>query len=63
MYLESVLEASMRIDKSDVVYDVLSDFLEIQRKPHVGLLHTLNKIKHMPDRLYVLLKENFAISG
>ena len=63
MYLNTVLEASMRLDKSDVVFDVLTDFLEIKRKPHVGYLHKLNKIKHMPDRLYILIKENFAISG
>lgn len=63
MYLNTVLDASMRTDKSDIVYDVLKDFLDIKRKPHVGYLHNLNKIKHMPDRLYVLLKENFAISG
>ena len=63
MYLDSVLEASMRIDKSDIVYDALTDFLEIKRRPAGRLLYQLNVLKHMPDRLYVLLKENFATSG
>ena len=53
----------MRLDKSDIVYDVLTSFLEIKRQPATRLINKLNVIKHMPDRLYILLKENFATSG
>lgn len=31
MYLNSVLEAAMRTDDADVIYDALNDFVEIKR--------------------------------
>lgn len=62
-YLNTVLEASMRTDDADIVYNSLQDFLEIKREPHYRLVHKLNLMKHIPDRLYVLLKENFKKSG
>lgn len=38
MYLDTVLEASMRIDNADVVHDALTDFIEIKREPHRRLI-------------------------
>jgi hypothetical protein len=58
-----VLEASIRTDDTDLVFDSLNDFLNIKREPHRRLINKLNNIKHIPDRLYVLLKENFGYSG
>ena len=63
MYLNGVLEASMRTDDADLVYDSLNDFIAIKRQPHRRMINQLNNIKHIPDRVYVLLKENFGYSG
>lgn len=63
LYLNSVLEASVRTDDADIVYDALKDFLAIKREPHRRLLNTLNNLKHIPDRIYMLLRENFPHSG
>ena len=62
-YLNSVLEASVRTDDADIVYEALEDFIKIKREPHRRLINNLNNIKHIPDRLFVLLKENFGWSG
>ena len=63
MYLNSVLESSMRTDDSDVIYDALKDFVAIKREPHRRLVNKLNNILHIPDRIYVILKTNFGYSG
>ena len=63
MYLNSVLEASMRTDDADIIYDALNDFVNIKREPHKRLISKLNNIKHIPDRIYVVLKEHFGWSG
>jgi hypothetical protein len=62
-FLDAVLEASMRTDDADMVYDAMTDFIKIKREPHKRLLGKLNNMLHMPDRLYVLLKEHFGWSG
>ena len=61
--LNCALESSIRTDDVEIVISALNDFLRIKREPHQRLLHRLNNMKHMPDRLYVLLKENFNWSG
>ena len=63
LYLDSVLEASLRTDNADIIYDALQDYLEIKREPHRRLIMRLNQIHHIPDRIYILLKENFGWSG
>jgi hypothetical protein len=63
LYLNGVLEASVRTDDADLVYDSLNDFIAIKREPHRRLINQLNNMKHIPDRLYVLLKENYGYSG
>ena len=63
LYLDTVLEASLRTDNADVIYDALNDFINIKREPHRRLVNKINSIHHIPDRLYVLMKENFGWSG
>ena len=63
MYLDSVLEAGLRTDVADVIYDALKDFVEIKRTPHKRIINKLNNILHIPDRIYVLLKQHFGFSG
>lgn len=63
MLLDTVVQAALRTDDADMVYDCLQDYIAIRREPHRRALATLNNLKHMPDRLFVLLKENFGWSG
>lgn len=63
MFLNTVLEASIRTDDSDLIYNSLKDFIAIKQEPHVRLVNLLNNILHIPDRLFVLLRENFGFSG
>jgi hypothetical protein len=58
-----VIEAGIRTDDADIVYDSLKDCVSIKRTPHYRLLNTLNNLKHIPDRLYIILKDNFGWSG
>lgn len=62
-FLNCSLEASIRSDDADIVYDSLIDFVEIKQMPHKRILSTLNNMKHIPDRIFVVLKENFGYSG
>ena len=63
MYLDSVVEAAIRTDDADIIYDALKDFVEIKREPHRRIVNQLNNILHIPDRIYVLLKQHFGWSG
>lgn len=63
LFLNTVLEASIRTDDSELIYNSLKDFIEIKQEPHQRLVNLLNNIKHIPDRLFVLLRENFGFSG
>lgn len=53
----------MRTNDADVIFDSLNDFIHIKREPHRRLINKLNNIKHIPDRIYVVLKEHFGWSG
>lgn len=44
MYLNSVLEASMRTDDGNLIYDAMQDFVDIKREPHKRLLNQLTSI-------------------
>ena len=63
MLLNTVLQAAVRTDDADVVYESLQDFVAIGHEPHARTLATLTNMKHIPDRLYVLLKQNYGWSG
>ena len=63
MLLNNALEAGMRSDDADIIYDSLLDFIDIKRDPHRRLVIRLNNIKHIPDRIYMLLKQNFSHYG
>ena len=58
-----MIQSAIRTDDADLVYDTLNDFIEIKREPHFRTLNTLNNMKHIPDRLFVLLHEHFGWSG
>ena len=63
LLLNTVLEAGMRKQDSDLIYEVMSQFLEIKQEPHPRQLKHLSNIKHIPDRLFVLLRKNFPNYG
>ena len=62
-FLNSVVQSAIRTDDADIVYDSLNDFIAIGHEPHFRTLNTLNNMKHIPDRIYVLLHKNFGWSG
>jgi len=39
-----------------MIYEVLSKFVDTKQEPHPRQLKHLSNIKHIPDRLYVLLR-------
>lgn len=56
----TVLEAAMRTDDSDIVYDALQDFVAMKHEPHRRLKGTLANMKSLPDRIYIIMKEHFG---
>lgn len=63
LMLSTVLEAGLRKEDSDVVYDVLTSYVELKQEPHIRQLKTLSMLKHIPDRLFVLIRKNFNVQG
>jgi hypothetical protein len=62
MLATSYLEAGMRMGEtgSDIICEALEKFIEIDHKPHPRVLKKLSNIKHIPDRLFVILRKNFG---
>ena len=63
LMLSTVLEAGLRKEDSDIVYDVLTSYVELKQEPHIRQLKTLSMLKHIPDRLFVLIRKNFNVQG
>lgn len=61
MLAASYLEAGMRMGETgtDVICEALEKFVEIGHVPHVRVMKKLSNIKHIPDRLFVILRKNF----
>ena len=57
------LEAGMRKEDSEIIYDGLKKFDELGLIPHDRVLKRLGSIKHMPDKLYMILKTKFPTYG
>ena len=57
------LEAGMRKEDSGMIIDGLQKFVEIGMDPHHSVLKKLGEIKHMPDKLYMLLETKFPAYG
>lgn len=63
LLLNTVLEAGMRKKDSDLIYDVMEKYVELKLEPHPRQLKLLSNIKHIPDRLFVLIRKNFPHYG
>ena len=63
MILNTVFEASIRMNSSDRMVEVLEEFVSQKKEPPRFLLQKISHIKGLPDRLYVIMKENFAFHG
>ena len=61
--LNTVLETGMRKADSDVLYDTLKLYVEQKIEPNPRQLKTMSMLKHIPDRLYVMLRKNFDMAG
>ena len=53
----------MRKEDSGMIIDGLQKFVEIGMDPHHSVLKKLGEIKHMPDKLYMLLETKFPAYG
>ena len=60
MVCDSVLETGMRTDDSNLVYETLVDFVEMKQEPHFRLKNQLANMEDLPDRIYLLLRENWG---
>ena len=57
------LEAGLRKEDSELIYDGLKKFHELGLVPHQYVLKKLGQLRHMPDNIYVLLKTKFPQYG
>ncbi len=60
MLMQIVLEAAVRQKSSDRMVEVLEEYVAQKKEPPKFLLMKISHAKELPDRLYVLMKENFA---
>lgn len=60
MLLNTVLEAAIRLKSSDRMVEALEDYVRQKKTPPKFLLQKISNARELPDRLYVLMKENFA---
>lgn len=63
MLLQIVLEAALRLKNSDRIAQVLEEYVDQKKTPPRFLLQKLSHTKDLPDRIYVIMKENFAHHG
>ena len=61
--LSHYLEAGLRKEDSEIIYDGLKAFLKHDLAPHYKVLKQLGQLKRMPDNIYVLLKTKFPTYG
>lgn len=61
MLVTTYLEAGMRMEEggTDIICEALLKMVEIGQTPHPRVLKKLSNIKHIPDRLFVILRKNF----
>jgi hypothetical protein len=62
IFLNKVLEASMRTDDSDLIYSSLKEFIAVKANPEKRLQTKLREINNIPDRIHEILKSNFGFS-
>ena len=62
-FLMTVLVAGQRLNDADLICDSLEDFVAIKHEPHHRQLKHLSNMRHIPDRLFVILKQNFKKYG
>ena len=60
--LDVWIDSAMRMDEkhSDEICNSLEQYVELGMVPKRKTLQILSAIKHMPDRLFVLLHQNFS---
>lgn len=59
MMLNTVFEAAIRLKNSDRMVECLEEYVDKKKTPPKFLLQKISHAKELPDRLYVLMKENF----
>ena len=58
-----MLEAGIRMKNSDRMVEALEEYVALKKEPPRYLLQKLSHARELPDRLYVLLKDNFTQYG
>ena len=59
MMLNTVFEAAIRLKNSDRMVECLEEYVNQKKTPPKFLHQKISHAKELPDRLYVLMKENF----
>ena len=57
------LEAALRKSDTLTVHDALNKFIEIKAEPHERVLKLLGNMTHLPDEIFVLVRQNFTKYG
>lgn len=60
MILNKVFESALRLKDSDKIYFILEDYVSLKKEPPRTLLNQISSVKDLPDKVYVILKENFG---
>lgn len=63
MLLNTLFECSLRLNNSDRIFDVLQEYVDQKKEPPRFLLQKISHVKDLPDRLFVIIKENFGHHG
>jgi hypothetical protein len=61
--LNTTFEAALRLKNSDRITELLENYVELGKEPSRILLNKISNVKDLPDRIYVLLRENFKRTG
>ncbi len=61
--LDNVLEGAIRSKNSDRMVEALEEYVKLKKEPPRFLLQKFSHARELPDRLYVILKENFGDHG
>lgn len=63
MLLNQAFAASLLKKDSDRIVEMLETLIETKIEPRKNLIKKLSYLKDLPDRIYVLMKENFGDYG
>lgn len=57
------LETALRLKGSDRIAELLEKYVELKKTPANYLMNHISQVRQLPDRIYVLMRENWPSKG